>query len=579
MTAVLDHPKAAFWTKELDSGVPWRQAEAAKAVADEFTSSDTDYTVTVFDKFWNPIGVAGNYIEVSGTIPRNAAPQATLTLPENHWLDPYLSECENTMVGVLIETEGISEAFYVKHHREKLDEDGKVTLRSDLVGIWDILNYLPIWPSWYLPIATQPFSHAIYFQQLCTAIEAMAAQQSFRIQAGLHEFLNNALSLNPDVRTYLGTMLQAIENDPQTGSVLKTPLYVVRTGLLTDTSPVFCRTVRMETVGQVITDITKAYGVDVRVYLWRPGMPQPDKYANLTHVTYVMTCKDRSQVEGPTKTALDSALRFAVDAQGSLLGKTLDPLLNPDGEYAPEGIYIAPALGLVFVPPYAQLETPDTIVADGQVIRSKSALMTYEIVRSTPLGWQHVIGGKSPKWLNDLMNAFYAYVIDVAQIILGFTGVPSDLLSGFLNDAFFAFQLIQHYTRRSDVGPFHPAIEVFTPTNSSPYNVEALFQIIQVLWESRGYTTAVAKFRGQNGPFKLGRDIFPGALMTLVYASRTKMFTDHIELVSFKSNRTTRELTVTIGDGKPIQHPIVELKRNISEAIASFNVATLSPSS
>lgn len=579
MTAVLDHPKADFWKKELDSGVPWRQAAAAKDVAEEFVSSDTTFTVTVFDKFWNEIGVAGNYIEVSGTIPRNAAPQATLKLPENHWLDPYLSECENTMVGVLIETEGISEAFYVKRHREKLGEDGTVTLTSELVGIWDILNYLPIWPSWYLPIATQPFSHAIYFQQLCTAIEAMAAQQSFRIQAGLHEFLNNALSLNPDVRTYVGTLLQAIENDPQTGSVLKTPLYVVRTGLLTDTSPLFCRTVRMETVGQVVTDITAAYGVDVRVYLWRPGMPQPDKYANLTHPTYVMTCKDRSQVEGPTKTALDSGLRFLVDAQGSLLGKTLDPLLNPDGEYAPEGIYIAPKLGLVFVPPYAQLETPDTIVADGQVIRSKSALMTYEIVRSTPLGWQHIIGGKSPKWLNDLMNAFYAYVIDVAQIILGFTGVPSDLLSGFLNDAFFAFQLIQHYSRRDDVGPFHPAIEVFTPTNSSPYNVEALFQLIEVLWDSRGYTTAVATFRGQNGPFKLGRDIFPGALMSLVYASRTKIFTDHIELVSFKANRTTRELTVTIGDGKPIQHPIVAVKRNLSEAVAAFNVATLSPSS
>jgi hypothetical protein len=579
MTAVLDHPNLPFWTKELDSGVTWREAEAAKNVADAFSSSDTDVTVTVFDAFWREIGVAGNYIEVSFTIPRNAAPQATLQLPENHWLDPFLSQCETTMVGVLIETEGISEAFYVKRHREKLNEDGKVVLTSELVGIWDILNYLPIWPSWYLPIAAQPFSHAIYFSQLCTGIEAMAAQQSFRIQSGLNEFLNNAAGLNLDVRTWLGTMLQAIKNDPQTGSILKTPLYVVRTGLLKDTSMPFCKTVRMETVGQVIGDITKAHGVDVRVYLWRPGDPQPDRWANLTHPTYVMTVKDRSQVEGPTKTALDSALRGLVDAQGSLLGKTLDPLLNPDGEYAPEGIYIAPRLGLVFVPPYAQLETPDTIVADGEVIRSKSALMTYEIVRSTPLGWQHIIGGKSPKWLNDLMNAWYSFVIDVAQIILGFTGVPSNLLDGFLNDAFFAFQLIQHYSRRDDVGPYHPAIEVFTPTNSSPYNVEALFQIIQVLWDSRGYTTAVATFRGQNGPFKLGRDIFPGALMSLVYGSRTKLFTDHIELVSGKANRTTRELTVHIGDGKPIQHPIVELKRNISEVIAAVNIATLAPNS
>jgi hypothetical protein len=579
LTATFDHPNLQFWTKELDSGVPWRAAEAAKNIADAFSSSNTDVKVTVCDAFWNEIGPAGNYIEVSGTIPRNAAPQATLKLPENHWLDPYLSQCENTMVGVIIETDGISEAFYVKRHREKLDEDGKVTLTSELVGIWDILNYLPIWPSWYLPIATQPFSHAIYFSPLCSVIEAMAAQQSFRIQSGMWEFFNNALSLNPDVRAWLGTMLQAIKNDPQTGSVLKTPLYVVRTGVLTDSSPLFCRTVRMETVGQVIADITKAYGVDVRVYLWRPGMEQPDKYANLTHHTYVMTVKDRSQIEGPTKTALDSALRFLVDTQGSLLGKTLDPLLNPNGESAPEGVYIAPALGLVFVPPYAQLETPDTIVADGEVIRSKSALMTYEIVRSTPLGWQHIIGGKSPKWLNDLMNAFYSFVIDAAQIILGFTGVPSNLLDGFLNDAFFAFQLIQHYSRRDDVGPYHPAIEVFTPTNSSPYNIEALFQLIQVLWDSRGYTTAVATFRGQNGPFKLGRDIFPGALMSLVYASRTKVFTDHIELVSFKSNRTSRELTVQIGDGKPIQHPIVELKRNVSEVIAAVNIATLAPSS
>ncbi len=579
MTAALDHPNLSFWTKELDSGVAWRQAEAAKNIADAFTSSNTDVKVTVCDAFWNEIGVAGNYIEVSGTIPRNAAPQATLKLPENHWLDPYLSQCENTMVGVIIETDGISEAFYVKRHREKLDEDGKVTLTSELVGIWDVLNYLPIWPSWYLPIATQPFSHAIYFGPLCSVIEAMAAQQAFRIQSGMWEFFNNALSLNPDVRAWLGTMLQAIKNDEQTGSVLKTPLYVVRTGLFGDSSPLFCRTVRMETVGQVIGDITKAYGVDVRVYLWRPGMEQPDKYANLTHHTYVMTVKDRSQIEGPTKTVLDSALRFLVDTQGSLLGKTLDPLLNPDGESAPEGVYIAPALGLVFVPPYAQLETPDTIVADGEVIRSKSALMTYEIVRSTPLGWQHIIGGKSPKWLNDLLNAFYSFVIDAAQIILGFTGVPSNLLDGFLNDAFFAFQLIQHYSRRDDVGPYHPAIEVFTPTNSSPYNIEALFQLIQVLWDSRGYTTAVATFRGQNGPFKLGKDIFHGALMSLVYASRTKVFTDHIELVSFKSSRGQRELTVQIGDGKPIQHPIVELKRNVSEVIAAVNIATLAPSS
>ena len=58
--------------------------------------------------------------------------------------------------------------------------------------------------------------------------------------------------------------------------MLKTPVYVKRTNLFLDTSPMVARTVRMETCGQVIRDITKAYGVDTRMDLWRPGDPQPD---------------------------------------------------------------------------------------------------------------------------------------------------------------------------------------------------------------------------------------------------------------------------------------------------------------
>ena len=412
----------------------------------------------------------------------------------------------------------------------------------------------------------------------------MAAEQALRIQSGLNEFINNALSLNPDVRAWVGTMLQAINNSggnkTSISTILKTPLYVVRTGILRDSSPPYVKTVRMVTVGDVIKEITPAYGVDVRVYLWRPGMPQPDRWAGLERPTYVMTVKDRSQIEGPFKNILDSALRGIVDVQGSLLGNTLQPFLNPDGKYAPEGLYIAPSLGLDFVMPYAMIVTPDLVVTeDGDVVQERSALVTYEICHTTPGGWQHIIGGKSPKWLNDLINAFFAYLIDCIMIVIGFTGVPSNLLDGFLNDSFLAFQLIEHYGRRNDVGPYHPAIEVFTSTNSSPYNLEALFQFIAALWDSRGYTTAIATFRGQNGPYKLGRDIFPGALMILVYAGRTQLFTDYLELVSGKVNRTTRELTVQMGDGKPLEHPSVQLRRNISEAIAAINVASLAPPS
>lgn len=570
------------WQADLESGVPHREAEAAEKLAQAFTSEDTSYNITVYDKFWKFIGFANDYIEVSGTIPRNQAPQATLKLGSDHWLVPYFAECRNTMVGVVIETAGIREAFYVKRFRRKLD-NGVWTHTVELVGIYDILNYLVIWPSWFLPIQSQPFSHAIYAGPICTCIEAAAAEQALRIQSGLNEFINNALSLNPDVRAWVGTMLQSVQkaggSKNKISTILKTPLYVVRTGILRDASPLYVKTVRMTTVQQMIQEITPAYGVDVRVHLWMPGDPQPDKWANLEVPTYVMTVKDRSQIEGPNKNILDSALRTVVDFQGSMLGNVLSPLLNPEGKYAPEGVYIAPSLGINFVRPYAVLVTPDNIVSNGKVVREKSPIMSCEIVDNTPLGWQHIIGGKSPKWLNDLINAFFAYVIDCIMIVIGFTGVPSNILDGFLNDSFLAFQLIEHYGRRNDVGPYHPAIEVFTSTNSAPYNIEALFQFISVLWNSRGYTTAIATFRGQNGPYKLGRDIFPGALMTLVYESRTKLFTDYIELVSFKANRTSRELTVQMGDGKPLEHFSAQVRRNISEAMAAINVVSLAPQS
>ncbi|MGU3650695.1 Gp37-like protein [Mycolicibacterium sp. A43C] len=577
---MLSDDEIAQWKRDLESGDRYRQAEAAEVLAESFSADDTGYTLTVHDKLWREIDRIGDFIELTYTIPRNLAPQATLTLQADHHLVPVFRTCEQTMVGVLLETDGISEAFYVKRHREKLDEKGVWTHVIELVGIYDILNYLVIWPSWFLPIQSQPFSHAIYAAPLCTTIEAAAAEQALRIQGGINEFLNNALSLNPDVRSYFGTILQALKRDGKPSTILKTPLYVVRTGILRDGSPPYVKTVRMTTVGQMITEITPAYGVDVRVHLWRPGDPQPDPWANLEAPTYVMTVKDRSQIEGPTKSILDSALRGVVDLQGSILANTLGPLLNPDGKYAPEGLYIAPSLGINFVMPYAMIVTPDNVITeDGDVVRERSPLISCEIAHNTPLGWQHIIGGKSPKFLNDLINAFFKYVIDAVMIVIGFTGVPSNLLDGFLNDSFLAFQLIQHYARRDSVGPYHPAIEVFTATNSAPYNVEALFQFIQVLWNSRGYTTAIATFRGQNGPYKLGRDIFPGALMILVYASRTMLFTDYIELISGKVNRTTRELTVQIGDGKPLEHFSAQIRRNVSEAMAAINVVSLAPQS
>jgi hypothetical protein len=150
-------------------------------------------------------------------------------------------------------------------------------------------------------------------------------------------------------------------------------------------------------------------------------------------------------------------------------------------------------------------------------------------------------------------------------------------LDGFLNDAFLAFQLIDNFQRRMDVGPYHPAMERFTPTQSAPYDIDALFTFINALWDSRGYTSAIATFR--NGEkHTLGKDIFRGGLMSVAYLGRKFLFTDYIELVMWRIDESTREVTVQIGDGKADEPPLAKHQALLTGLMEAWNVATLAPS-
>jgi hypothetical protein len=561
----------AALTTQLVSGDPSLAASAATQLAKR-KDINPDFNITVYDQLWRPIAAIGDEcIEHTGTDPRNTLPSATLKLKGDSPLIDLFMNCRKTMVGVTFETGGQRFAFYCDTFDYTMTDKGEWTGTANLLGIWDVLNYLVIWADWTLPIQAQVKSYAVFIWALVTVLEHMVAEQALRIQSGLWEFVNNAGSLNPDVRAWFGTLLQSNGN---IFTMLKTPIYVVRTDPLTDTSSLYAKTVRFETVAAVLKDITKAYGVDVRVDLWLPGDEQPDYWSKnfsimtLTQPTYVVTVKDRSQVTGPTKTVLDSVLRTTVDLEGSMLGNVLDPLLNPQGQYAPEGIYIAPRLGLNFVMPWVVVIAPEP--------GERGSVATCKISDHTPKGWQHIIGGRSPKWLNDLMNATFAWIIDSITILLGVTGIPSDLLAGFLNNSFLAFQLVEHYQRRSEVGPYHPGIEVMHTTASAPYNIETLFAFINAFWDTRGWTSAQCTLR--NGEvYTLGTDIMRGALVSIVYRHRTRMFTDYVDNVMWRFNAKSRDLFLQIGDGKAKESPLAKHQRYITSVMEAINVLTLAP--
>ncbi|SKW47333.1 gp36 protein [Mycobacteroides abscessus subsp. massiliense] len=485
------------WEAAKRSGDIARIATTARALTEKNSKVDTSYRFTVCDKMWTPMASVGSdLMEGSGARPRNDCPTGKLMLKGSSPLIQMFMDCRNTLVGVEMETAGSRQNFYTKVHRYRY-EKGAWTGNVEMRGIWDILNYYVIWPTWWLPLAAQPISHAIFIWALQTCVENMVAECALRIQSGWLEFVNNGLSLNGDIRAWMGTILQALKRDKlsvQTfGKMLRTPTYVQRTNPFLDTSPMCAKTVRMETCGTVIKDVTRAYGVDTRM-----------------------------------------------------------------------------ELGVDFEQPYAYVVAPE----EGE----DSNIINCEIADHTPEGWQHIIGGRSPKWLNDLMNATFAWLIDSLMIVVGFSGIPSDLLSGFLNNSFLAFQMVQVYQVRDEVGPFHPAIERFYPTASAPYNIETMFAFINAIFDAQGATTAQVTFR--NGDqYALGRDIFEGGLMSLVYHRRTKMITDYIEDTMWRITPTEQTTLVQLGDGRRDEAPLGRIQRFITGAFEAINVITLAPQS
>lgn len=557
------------WVATLKTGDASLIAESARQIADVKSDPRTEFTFTVCDKFWTPIGAIGDdLIEAAGTDPRNNLGAGTIKIKGSSKYISTFQDCKNTMIGVIVETNGARWPFYVDTFDYEY-ANGSWTGTVSLLSIWDILNYLVIWPEWYLPIQAQPVSHAIFLGGMVTCIQAMVGDQALRIQSGLHEFINNLLSGNLDVRAWFGTLLQSNGN---LTSILKTPIYVVRTNPWTDGSPLLVRTVRMETVGTIVKDVTKPYGVEVNVDLWLPGDPQPDywtetlDFMRLTQPTYVVTVKDRSQITGPTGTVLDSVIGEIVNVGGSLIGDIISPLISEVPGM--DGVFYSPALGQNYVPPWQMIVAPEP--------GEKSPLVNCKITDHTPKGWQHIIGGRSPAWLNNLINATLSWLIDSLSIVIGITGLPSDMLSGFMNNAFFAFQLIQLYERRDQMGPYHPCIEVFTATTSAPYNVETLFQFINKFWDTRGYTSASLTFR--NGePYFLGKDLLRGGLFMLVFMGRTRIYTDYIENTMWRISAEDRDVMVQVGDGKAEEAPLAKHQRNFTGLLESINVATLSP--
>lgn len=373
----------------LNGSDPFKAILAAQLAAEVELNPNEPIYITVHDKFWKPVGECYNYISTEFGFPRNAADTMTLVLDGNDPIADIVLTCNTTLVPITAEIGYLRWAGWVDIALDKFN--GKsYTVECSVISLYAMLSRVVAWPAPELPIQVQFPNHGVDFGGAVTVLQRFMEVQFLRLQSGIWELVNNLGSLNLDWRAWFGTLLTS---DGNLLDMLRTPFVVVRDNPLLDTSPFVSINWRMDKLDTLIQQTVKDNGLVVEVNLWKEGDEQPPNLLlPLTQPTYVVTVKDRSGRTGPTGTALDGFLLDLVDLEDSSIGGVTAPFLNPGNEFAPDGVAIAPVLGVNFVPPWV-------IFTD----HPRGGLTEFEFAHHAPLAWQLVSGGKSPKWTNDLI--------------------------------------------------------------------------------------------------------------------------------------------------------------------------------
>jgi hypothetical protein len=528
----------------------------------------TDIEVEIFDRFYNSQGICGNYISLKAALSRLKLPQGQLALMGVDPLAPAALACDTTVVPVTISIGGgaIRWNGRIDVAHDKGVQTGEQTVECQLVGDLTMLDRILVWPEPFLPIEVQP-SEAIYIGPAITVFKTMVAENCLRLQFGLWEIFNSIGSLDPDWQAWFGTVL--LLGGITLSSIMQlvsTPVCVIFTDPFFDTSPWIMIHGRMDTCWKLMTQQLKDNGLYASMDLWLPGEPQPENVLfPLQVATLIFNIRDYSGVTGPSGTFIDGALKDAVDFEGSILGGVLAPFLNPNNEYVPPGsnIEIAPAYGINFTPPW--------VVFNADV--DDSGIVAFDIAHHHPLCWSLVMGGRSPQWLNDFLNATLEWLIDILMMIIGITGISNTILDGVLDNTFLAFQVFELFDQRQALGPYGFP-EKFFPSQST-YDIDILFAAITAAWDVRGYPAAQFTFiNGQK--FALGVDVWPGAMASVI--RRGTLFTDYldeIEIIDDVNNRA--RVNVQVGDGRREEAPMSIVQRKLVGLEEDINLALLAP--
>lgn len=345
------------------------------------------------------------------------------------------------------------------------------------------------------------------------------------------------------------------------------PIVVVPKSLLFDTSSWCILATRFGNFYDVVLPTLKDAGLNLRVYRWFPGMPQPapDHYT-LTETKLVVDVEDMSGYTGPTGTLLDGAAHLITQVADDLINEVVHEVAPVDSpEYS-----IGGWLGTTRENPWVTFRSPFNS-------NGVSGVESVKMTRHKATASSVVTGGHSPDWVNAgltlLLNAALGYL----GMAIGNPGLGLGIFEEQVHDVILAFHRAPNPIRVEKMGANGPPWgEFWESSGSKGFSPAALQAIRTGFFRTRAYTTFEVKLRA-GAPYWPGAHFLEGHRVNCEVGTTEELYTDFVESIEFGWGRDQDvDYAVLVGDGVIEDQPNAILSRQIGmvrELIQSVGVS------
>lgn len=347
---------------------------------------------------------------------------------------------------------------------------------------------------------------------------------------------------------------------------LRVPIYVKRPEGV-DRSPWVRRWSRMTPLDELLGPALEEHGYQLKVELWLPGDPDPGPVVNANRL---------GQVGSELLAKIDNLLRFRNDD-------------NWLGLQAPQDANTMDAPGLVvsIVPKRPRQFVRWTTAGGG--------ITSYRIVGRHPEAHTMIVGGKSPAWVNDivegavdlaisgLLSAAGIAITAVSGGLLGpiVAGVGGIIKDGLSNVAL-AFTKYTDEEAKGYQGPFaYP--EKFVSSGAGTFSLEQQEAALTALQEAKG-GRSVQITVADGKPHRFGADErLPNGRIRrgyrvgdeCIFEDRGAEIVDYISAVEVSQESSHLEITPTIGDARIQDDPMVRQLKHIKNLVTYQRAAAL----